>query len=574
MRNGRDDDFISDCKALESLLQLEEPPEGEIHHRAASMYNYLWINKPVVSQHVLEYRYMMLLANASAHVYWSSRVTLSSSLKQNGSDERASVLVAQAIAKLLSKQENDGSWLSEDDSQSTVNALDALDSISNLPYVETMKQHLQRAIDRGREVLSLMPTESDLGFCYDRALRGSLGNTTRSKTPKSNQVSDRQTQKISGFTSFFSSCDHLHKEPLWKIKISIVEALLYRPALQAARKEVFPATSAKEKDKYLDYIPIMWVFANNLGEGSVCRATPEYLLDMMVLSMYVFLVDEYMESTVVQFSAEGFAAFKRGVENMDYRVKQPGSQFNGSTNHLELDDTNDRVATAINIFNAFSTYIQSYPRIMSASANDLLELRSETRNYLLYHIHQLEDNTRLAQQSSSNQEIIKFLTPRTSYQTWVHTVGAGHVSGPWAFAFFCCIMSSTIRSGRDCFSTVKQKLVAHKMNSHIGAFCRIYNDYGSIARDREERNLNSVNFPEFFDPSDGESRTEKVKERLLEAAQYERQCALEAADKLYSDLEGQGEEGRRITECLRVYMGACEQFSDMAMTRDITNSVK
>lgn len=32
---------------------------------------------------------------------------------------------------------------------------------------------------------------------------------------------------------------------------------------------------------------------------------------------------------------------------------------------------------------------------------------------------------------------------------------------------------------------------------HLGRMCRQYNDYGSLARDQEERNLNSLNFPEF-----------------------------------------------------------------------------
>lgn len=56
--------------------------------------------------------------------------------------------------------------------------------------------------------------------------------------------------------------------------------------------------------------------------------------------------------------------------------------------------------------------------------------------------------------------------------------------------------------------------------------CRQYNDYGSIARDRAERNLDSINFSE-FGASGGEVGVdvdERLKEELLWIAEYEREC--------------------------------------------------
>ncbi|KAI4263582.1 MAG: hypothetical protein L6R42_001282 [Xanthoria sp. 1 TBL-2021] len=450
-------------------------------------------------------------------------------------------------------------------------------------------------------------------------MSGSMRSTPHSDVHELDGISDQQQSKISKFLSFFSSRDHLRHEPVWRLKISIHEALLYQPALHAARKEVFPATSAKEKDKYLDYIPIMWVFANNLGQSSAYRSTPEFLLDMKVLSAYVFLADEYMESTVAQFSTLEFKAFKHAIENMNDHPSCRGAgsrnndQSSASIEMPEVQGTNsssnntDRTANAFTIINSFFTYILTYPRISPASPTDRLELRAQTRNYLLHHIHQLEDNARLAAQPapfprltntttapslSTSDEIPLFSTPRTSFPTWLHTTGAGHVSGPWSFSFFLCCISSTIRRGADCFTTLRQKLLAADMNAHIGAFCRAYNDYGSITRDRAENNLNSVNFPEFHRPlcssiqaipseetdKPAEGRDEEmqgIKARLLEAAELERELALAGAERLYAELEKEeGEAGKRVVECLRVYFGACEQFSDMAVTKDVTNSVQ
>ncbi|KAL8704958.1 MAG: hypothetical protein Q9201_001904 [Fulgogasparrea decipioides] len=539
---------------------------------------------------------MVVYSKVIAEVYRCNRNTLCLDLLSASQEEQASILIVQMLTIILSEQKDDGSWSSK---QQTICALHALVLIFSLPFVRTMTEEIQRVIDKGREALAAMlpnsqevppeltdvTRETDSDTWSDIAMCGAPF-AIRDETPETKAAIKRQTQKILGFVSFFSSRNHLCKQPLWKIKASIIEALLYRPMLQAARKEVFPATTAKEKDKYLDYIPIMWVLANNCSGESVCRTTPEYLLDMMVLSMYVFLVDEYMESNIIHFSKFEFATLKRSIEDTGFGIVQPTSVTNDSHNPPDLADMTPRVHSALRVFRAFTTYIQSYPRITPASPTSLLDLRSETQSYLLHHLDQLEDNARLAQQPapSSPREPIVFLTPRTTYANWLHTTGAGHVSGPWSFAFFCCIMSSKIRHGLDCFRTVKQRLLAYKMNDHIGAFCRIYNDYGSVDRDREEGNLNSVNFPEFhyrtdrgWSQGEGEGEMEgmeRVKKVLLEAAGYERRCALGAAEELYRELEGEGEEGRRVVECLRVYMGACEQFSDMYITRDVTNSVK
>ena len=53
------------------------------------------------------------------------------------------------------------------------------------------------------------------------------------------------------------------------------------------------------------------------------------------------------------------------------------------------------------------------------------------------------------------------------------------------------------------------------------------NDYGSVMRDFKERNLNSVRFPEFSPPEDGEGSSEDLKARkakLKRLAGFEREC--------------------------------------------------
>jgi hypothetical protein len=55
---------------------------------------------------------------------------------------------------------------------------------------------------------------------------------------------------------------------------------------------------------------------------------------------------------------------------------------------------------------------------------------------------------------------------------------------------------------------------------------------------------------------------------------YERESAMAEAEQLYKHLEEEGEEGQIIARRIQVYVGSCEQFSDMYLTRDVTNRVK
>jgi len=521
-------------------------------------------------------------------------------------EERMPIISVQALIYILSTQNSDGSWASDESDEATAHSLIALKSLVNFPYLEALRKEVREAISKGdaalvprcKKLKMSNPAEASTAFVNWTSIthaQSAVCNVDGEPcggdglTPEIQKI----VQKVHVFADFFSSLEHMQSSPYYLIKASIVEALFYRPKLQAMRKDVFPATNAKEKDKYLDYIPIMWIFP---GTSQGLPSKPEYLLDMMVLSMYVFLADEYMESTVAQFSPVELVALKARLGDICLPVEESLSSQECLPNNTQKSEehrsmngidtaSSARLQDAIIVFRNFATYIYSYPRVSSASQTEHLDLYAETQSYLLSHVIQLEDNARLAQQPNSTPTSnnpdprTRFLSPRIPYHTWLNTIGAGHISGPWSFAFFTCVMSGSVRhGGTDTFQTMKQKLIAHSMNAHIGAFCRMYNDYGSIARDREESNLNSLNFPEFFfsegQDDDGERGFEKAKKTLLESAVHERKRANQEMQELCEILEKEGMEGKDISRCLRVYMGTCEQFSDMYLTKDVTNSVK
>ena len=59
-----------------------------------------------------------------------------------------------------------------------------------------------------------------------------------------------------------------------------------------------------------------------------------------------------------------------------------------------------------------------------------------------------------------------------------------------------------------------------------------------------------------------------IKASVLEAV------FLDTAEVLIRDLRAEDSVGRKMEDCLRVYIGASNGFSDMYVTRDVTNRVK
>ena len=601
----------------------------------------------------------MLFAEIFAEIYEFSNSTPHALASAEDIENRAPIIIVQMLAKVLSSQNGDGSWGPKGCSETTAYAILALIAMAKLPHVRILKMEIVHSIESGRQILSMTRDSwakshslwsGKTAYGSDRLSEAfslaAMQKPFRLHGPNEQNTlpGDKQSQKVLALAKFFHGLENLAQEQLFKIKAGALESAFYVSMLKSVRNDIFPPTAATEKDKYLDYIPIMWTI-HSIVRGTF--APPQFIWDIAVISMFIFLVDEYMESKVATFTSDEFSAFRKGVEEMfaiGYHLQPaeaPDRTFiiNGQNSTIPDDvSTNkthtaepqqpptatsagwtkqsilyihsttepsatvsDRVRIALFVFSTWARQHMAYTSVLSSSTLDLLDLRMETRNYLLCHIHQLEDSQRLAQQphptSSSSPAHLRFQTQRMGYAPWVHTIGGGHIGAPIGLVFFACVVGSRVRgSGKDCFSTVRQKLMAWNCNTHAAKQLRMYNDYGSMARDAAEDNLSSLNFLEFFgdgdearsepysndadNDNDNNSRTasqfhiQQTKQTLLQAAEYERRHTNAELAELYEELRGEGSDGAKIAEWLGLYYAGGDQFSDMYLVRDVTNGTK
>jgi len=513
--------------------------------------------------------------------------------------QQAPVILVQMASRILVRQEHLTKGYC--DGVLEVKAYEALALLAyqGIPFFDLLGDDIQEALDDRRKSLSIDGSQyNNLSSVKKYYVLAAVESSAGPRSMLDEQAISNNSgiaTKLSKFCGYFASADFMNGESLISIKLSILEASFYTAMLKAMRTDIFPQTLAEEKNKYLEYIPPPFTFQSTYFERCV---PPQWLFDIMLWSMFIFLVDEFMEANVIYFSPSELKAFKAQLESIHPDpdpslsvIKTPQLSHVESTRYLDSEwlALTPRVQEAVSVLHAWASWVTNWDPLSNATAVDMQEFRSEIKKYLLYHVHQVEDSAALAAQQgrtlmqrNPGSRIVRFQKARTAYTTWTHTVGGGHISAPVSLAMAACYMGSWARKGHEGWSSIMQRMVAHETNIHVAAYCRMYNDYGSLSRDADECNLNSVNFPEFWvDVEEGGSDEQyqkiyhDLKAELLEVAKHERLMANIMAEKFYASLSAENtSEAALIASCMRVYFRSGEVFSDMYLTRDVTNNVK
>ena len=157
-----------------------------------------------------------------------------------------------------------------------------------------------------------------------------------------------------------------------------------------------------------------------------------------------------------------------------------------------------------------------------------------------------------------------------------------HIKAPYAYELLLCLLSDG--SGNDTFPTAEQKYYSAAANRHLSTLCRMENDYGSATRDRIERNLNFIDFPEFFDQGGtcftsnfkAEEATPleaEQKAQLLRLAQYERESYRDALRRL-DELVAGDKKAMRKMQLLRVMTNVTDSWGQMYVFRDLGRAIE
>ncbi|KAI0454657.1 hypothetical protein F5B21DRAFT_524467 [Xylaria acuta] len=518
------------------------------------------------------YPYLLLVKAFTDLLSWASEneitTTPESSLKA-----RVRIALFQACLRTMLAQGKDGSWASS--IEATAYGVLILSDASRLSFTDDLKDHIYGAIDKAVSFLkAAKECNSPSGHLWNEKLPNTspfliqayklaaIRMSAHPLTPVNTQYHNKRSEKTTIAQLKLIQRTPLFLEiPNWQIRASLIEATLFRPLLRALRLRTFPREDM-EADKYFEIIPFTWTACNNRLHTF---ASTSLLFEMMILSFLNYQADEFMEAVA-------------------------GPEFEGDLNSLRnlvdrlfVDEPQVGNAKVYEPLSRFIAHVLGNPAVQSASPWDRQHVKRRLRTFLLAHITQTEDNCRFTGTQSQGT----YTEARDSFFHWVRTTSADHTSCPYSFAFISCLISSSLAPGQDCFPTTTQKYLAEAMCWRLATTCRMYNDYGSVERDKLEGNLNSVNFPEFqLTPNSTQKTTsstvtgDRRKDTLLAFAEYERKDLDEIVARLDGEIDSaetspefKNREKRKMA-ILRMFVDVTDLYGQIYVIRDIASRMK
>lgn len=359
------------------------------------------------------------------------------------------------------------------------------------------------------------------------------------------------------------------------LRLAFQESQPFMTQLEHIRFDIFPRPP-KVNEKYLRIIPFAWTASNYL-HGSCLPAT--ILLDMMQISMLNFQADEYIEMVVPQCKPHEVSTIQKYLKE---RLEEPledasKADVRPAKRHRAVHGNGASAESVQPILETLSKYIDGVldrPHIRQASRASREQVLQEMKGYLEAQIMSVGAKSRRGQPGAYS-----------SFFDWVHTSGARDTSCPFSFAYYLCLVNhvsdtstSTLmvngRNGsreRHSVSFEAEYLLRGFCNS-LARICRMYNDYGSIRRDCEEDNLNSVDF--YFEhqvevTNGHQSLVEDdAKRAIWSIAALEREYMDRAFEKLRNHL------APKLHDAVQVFLNVTDLFGQIYVAQDIGTRTK
>ena len=512
----------------------------------------------------------------------------------------APLILAQITTRLLQSQHDSGAWGATPFNEETAYALIALKALASAfkkiaiyPAVQTSVQRATAYLEQHHSswcnasylwVEKLTYRAPLLAEAYCLAAVGSPSENFELENAMA-KLLHGPAKGLGQQRKFFASLEILSAASPWLLEVSVLEASWFQDKLARALPEVFPNRSLLSH-KFMTFVPITWTTIKN----TYCiPATNDQLLSMMIVSALVYQVDEYMETTISSKFEHRLEEVNRLVyelcmatplcdaEGPDFdSVEDP--HRNGYTNGTTLDET---LLEVQHVLSKFITWILNHQAVKKASLGLRRDLRSSLVHFLQAHLDQISDNKRIASQLSS-PPVSSLRAPPRSLFDWVQNTSAHHTSCFFAFYFHLCL---TTNGAEDCFTSPEQEYTALAASRHLATMCRMYNDWGSFQRDRDEGNLNCLDFPGFFTFTNAESaqpagvtgtasgqalgnQVRRAKDKLMWLAQYER-SGLELAMTKLREMAPRP----RVLAGVELFVKVTDLYGQMYVARDLTSAL-
>lgn len=424
-------------------------------------------------------------------------------------------------------------------------------------------------------------------------------------SPALNNLFKVPIKDMQKYTHVLCNLPTLKGYPLWIIEGSVTQACLFLNRLKSVKLDMFDRQNLKG-DEYLEFIAMTLTCANNL-HGSFLKT--DILFDMMAFILHVYEIDEFFEHVIGSIYEDHLQEIKQriewlldaqwanettlGIDSSNKKRKRehtsdgediasaPNEHGSRAPSPVSTDSgyyatplgepTKDKRLSEASLsmisekIKSFTATIIDNVSVKRADPTDIQLLKTELHKCLLAHITQLEDSKSHSQSLKKGSE---WKVSGGSYHGWTHTTASAHSCSPLSLAFFRCLLPQDI-AGRQV--SAEEQYLIQDLWMHLGNKARMENDRASVRRDRNEGNLNSLDFPEFKRWTDRDDKGAAVGQ-LTRIIEYEKKCC-----KLGFEALAALEDGKRKNsqiEALRFYYFLVDIYNDVYVFKDISSERK
>lgn len=552
----------------------------------------------ISTQNVSKHYLMMLVAKAFTKFLsrWEAGKLDNSKIPHSLVHQQIPVILLEILMTTVDSQILDGSW--DNKHEVTAYAILTLDAISKLSWISKDGFEVSSSIRKGQAYLNdhhknwsyaeylwiekVAYGSSNLSIAYClAALKVEVTEMQLLSNEEPCQEFDLLAiQKSQAMKSFFAKIPAFKNEKPWKIELWLLQASFFIPSFVEARLHIFPRKNVGA-DKYLQFIPFTWISSANSG----IRLNLDLQWSMMLISMLIYQVDEFMEAVVGQDLlhdlewVKGLIGYCCRPTAEDVDSKRSLSKSSSEDDHFDgtrkgnirsekqkPSDAQNRNDVKISL-EKFILYVRQHPRVLNSSAWLQTWLVKELESFLLSHVAHIEDCQLFTKDAPVSEQPSIFKHARASYYDWLRTTASNSTSCPFAFVFFLCLIDEP---SKEALADGVPRYLAQSACRHLANMCRQHNDFGSVVRDRVEHNVNSINFAEIRDstntqhPSLLEGKEAVLKEKLLQVAEYERRCRDNALDELDRLVDP------RLMRNLRIFVKVTDLYGQIYLVKDVS----
>ena len=335
------------------------------------------------------------------------------------------------------------------------------------------------------------------------------------------------------------------------VQDAVLDSQSYLPRLEARIEAMMPSDglsiqATAKTQEYLSFIPATWIAVKKHLKVEV---QDQVLFDMMVVSLLTYRVDEFMDGPVSKLLHQ-YPRAMTDVRKIVDALCEPHVTHDPVVNLDALHPAGAELAKIAVALERFTTFVVLHPLVRKSSAWMQRYICQNLKSFLAAHLEQIEANWNYR------------LGPRQTLNSWLRGPSADSTSGPYAFAFFIAMIGG---SEAKLFQGATTKYLLEAVARHLSMKCRICNDCGSLQRDREECELNALDFPEFADPHFKTScDSSEAKRHLLELASYEQECLDHAMDRLEKEVDSE------VMAQIKLFARVTELYNQIYLRRDLS----